>query len=645
MSENTTALPPNVYRVAQSRFDAIPGSLFTYQLPSSVYDLFETLSGLDEVAEARQGLVTGDNFRFIRFWWELPKGRIAYDCQTRSDALLSGKKWFPVMKTGLSKRWYVSPTEVVNWLNDGLEITMLRRPDGRQASRPQNVEFYFRSGLAYSSVGSGQLSIRWMPPGFICEHATNAIYVTRAGWSSRTLTALLNAALIQSLVKISETINVNIGDLLRVPIPRLESIVALEDLSTECIRLRLAQDMREERYPGFICVWNLTNDVESSKNLNRLLTDLESQLDNEVWRAYKLDQADRASLEAKPVNHASSNSGKASGLLTEGQVLDDCELTVTVEENPVRCISFAIGVVLYRFHPGTSSEPGCATYLRSDFAVGSLPEPDEREFDELVGPADRFAYVDSEGGRHVFSAEVEQALCDLAVPDGITVLDEGHPRDLPDLVEKALILMWGEEGAQEIIVEGADGDLRKFLSRDYFTKWHLTKKWYRNRPVYWPLQSARRSYGFVIFHEKMEEDTLYVLQREYLDHKLNGLSLEVKDLQKQMDGLSGRARKQVEKDLDRTTQLLNEVTEFAATIERIAAGGYRPKPNWMDDGVILRLAPLWELIPFWRAESKRSWERLQRGDYDWSHIAMNYWPDRVKEKCQTDKSLAIAHGV
>lgn len=34
-----------------------------------------------------------------------------------------------------------------------------------------------------------------------------------------------------------------------------------------------------------------------------------------------------------------------------------------------------------------------------------------------------------------------------------------------------------------------------------------------------------------------------------------------------------------------------------------------------------------------------------QGDYDWSHLAMNYWPDRVREKCKTDKSLAIAHGL
>ena len=40
---------------------------------------------------------------------------------------------------------------------------------------------------------------------------------------------------------------------------------------------------------------------------------------------------------------------------------------------------------------------------------------------------------------------------------------------------------------------------------------------------------------------------------------------------------------------------------------------------------------------------KDTWAKLEKGDYDWAHLAMAYWPDRVREKCKTDKSLAIAH--
>jgi hypothetical protein len=42
---------------------------------------------------------------------------------------------------------------------------------------------------------------------------------------------------------------------------------------------------------------------------------------------------------------------------------------------------------------------------------------------------------------------------------------------------------------------------------------------------------------------------------------------------------------------------------------------------------------------------KETWTKLKRGDYDWAHLALNYWPERVREKCLNDKSLAIAHGL
>ena len=36
---------------------------------------------------------------------------------------------------------------------------------------------------------------------------------------------------------------------------------------------------------------------------------------------------------------------------------------------------------------------------------------------------------------------------------------------------------------------------------------------------------------------------------------------------------------------------------------------------------------------------------MLRGDYDWAHLAMHLWPERVVSKCVTDASLAISHGL
>ena len=36
---------------------------------------------------------------------------------------------------------------------------------------------------------------------------------------------------------------------------------------------------------------------------------------------------------------------------------------------------------------------------------------------------------------------------------------------------------------------------------------------------------------------------------------------------------------------------------------------------------------------------------MEKGEYDWSHLAYSIWPDRVTKKCRNDLSLAIAHGL
>lgn len=110
------------------------------------------------------------------------------------------------------------------------------------------------------------------------------------------------------------------------------------------------------------------------------------------------------------------------------------------------------------------------------------------------------------------------------------------------------------------------------------------------------------------------------------------------------EGKEGRGRKQIERQIDRATQLLDELTISAQSIERIVREGYEPEPNWIDDGVTPWMAPLWELIPIWWREPKKCCECLRKGRYDWRHIAMNYWPDRVRDMCRTNKPFAIAHG-
>jgi len=620
----------NVYRLPQRAFDAIPGSPWVYWIPDSLRRLFEELPSLGEVAQPRQGLATADNFRFLRYWWEVGRERIGFGCRSREEARASGKRWFPYMKGGAYRKWYGNQEYVVNWRNDGEEIKagiVHRYPylNGKWKWVAKNTDYYFREGVTFTAISSKGFSVRYMPPGFAFDHGGNCVFLQDPHDLPGVLGTLNSSFCWSVLVSLNPTINFFLDDLKRIPLRLGDVSTSLQRCVFTAIRLRRAEGLVNETTFDFTAPPRWDTGLADLAAAQARLADLERQIDEEVYLLYDISDEDRAAIEAE----LGPEKGQDVSPLTH-------------HELAVRWLSYAVGVVLGRFQPGLPGALGSAIYRRDDFAIGSLPAPDEAEFDRLVGPPERFAYVDSDGGRHLFPAEVEAALRDLAVPDGITVLDEGHPRDLPTLVRQALTLMLDEDGAEAVVAEGAGGDLRRFLERDFFTKYHF--KWYRKRPVYWPLQSARRGYGFVLFHERITRMTLYVLQREYLDHKLNGLRLAIGDLQVQLEGKTGHARRQVERQIEQLTQLLDEVAEFARTMEEIVRGGYEPAPDWIDDGIILRLAPLWQLIPLWWQEPKKYWERLEQGEYDWSHIAMRYWPDRVRAKCETDRSLAIAHG-
>jgi len=662
-----TDLPPNVYRLPQRAFDAIPGSPWVYWIPDGLRRLFEELPGLGEVAQPRQGTATSDNARFLRFWWEIGWRHIALGCYDRVEARASGKKWFPYMKGGAYHKWYGNQDYVVNWGDDSAEIAAFDRAVIR------NPDYYFREGVTYSYLTSAAFSARYSPGGFVFDVAGSSLFPDDM---SLVLSVMNSSFAAYALKLINPTVNFQVGDLARLPIPTISSD-DLQDLTRQAIALAETAEQQDETTFDFVAPPRWDTGLDDLTTAQARLTALESQIDDEVYCLYDISDEDRAAIEAEL--GFTNNDLRFTGDNSNGETVEIVNPESEIEnrqELAVRWISYAVGIVLGRFTIGdlrfTNDQPpiqnrqskiGNAIYRREDFAAGSLPAPDEAEFDQLVGPVERFAYVDADGGRHFFPAEVEAALRDLALPDGIAMLDEGHERDLPALVERALMLMLDvkredvkrEEGnhasrfthhatpnTEEVIKVGAGSDLRKFLSRDFFTRWHL--RWYRKRPVYWPLQSARRNYGFVLFHERVDKATLYVLQRDYLDHKLNGLRLQIGDLRGQAESLSGAARKRVERQIDGATQQLDEITEFAGTMERAVREGYEPEPNWIDDGVILRLAPLWELIPIWKREPKKYWERLEQGDYDWSHIAMRYWPERVREKCRTNKSFAIAHG-
>lgn len=503
--------------------------------------------------------------------------------------------------------------------------------------------------------------MRWMPAGFIfdangmsCFPPSSIITTTISVFNSKVGSFLLSL--------INPTVAIQVGDLARLPFIDTDGNQSerLKQLTQYCVHITYSKSFASETTFDFIAPQNWNAYLRDWTAQQARMAEFEAQIDEEIYRLYNINQEGRRAIETElhsdfAIGSDEENANDNENASGEEYPHTESEFDITREELAIRWISFAIGIILGRFQPGIVGVLGNTIYRREDFAIVSLPLPDEAEFDQLVGAVDRFAYVDANGGRHLFTKKIEDQLRALADKDGIVVLDEGHPDDLPAKVETALELMLGERGAAEVVA-ALSGDtnyaarstlelersaLRRFLERDFFAKWHV--KWYRKRPIYWLLQSPKKLYGLYFFHERITKDTLFVVQRKYLDGKIRFTQQALAEARTNAEqAASARDRRALNKQADDLEKVLADLDEFGKRLKAITDRGYDPD---IDDGVILNLAPLADVIPAWSKEPQKYWAGLEAGDYDWAHLAMKYWPDRVKKKCQTDKSLAIAHGM
>jgi len=225
---------------------------------------------------------------------------------------------------------------------------------------------------------------------------------------------------------------------------------------------------------------------------------------------------------------------------------------------------------------------------------------------------------------------------------GILVDDAGHREDIAGRVREAIQVIWGER-AEAIEQEACEilgvKSLRDYLRRptSFFAD-HLSRysKSRRQAPIYWPLSTHSGSYTLWLYYHRLTDQSLYSCVNDFVDPKLRQVGEELERLRRKA-GRSGRE----EKELEQLSELSGELTDLRAELLRVAAFW---KPN-LNDGVQISAAPLWRLFQHkpWQKRLKETWESLERGDYDWAHLAYSVWPARVREKCKADKSLAIAH--
>ncbi|WP_437300227.1 BREX-6 system adenine-specific DNA-methyltransferase PglX [Sorangium sp. So ce426] len=248
-----------------------------------------------------------------------------------------------------------------------------------------------------------------------------------------------------------------------------------------------------------------------------------------------------------------------------------------------------------------------------------------------------------------------QGILDVApagsLPSGIVFVSSEGGDSVDQTPCAPIIAAWKEHGAP--IGEG--DDLRTYLRKSFFD-YH--RKLYENRPIYFPLSSAKKSFVACISIHRWADDTLNVLLADHLVPTKRRLEGELDDLRTAR--ASGANKGKAERRFTDVQKLVEELNDFITKVTEIAEKGPPPPDDKtpkrevdaryvmdLDDGVMVNSAALWPLLePQWK-DPKKWWKELAtaqgKKDYDWSHLAARYFPARVRKKCHDDPSLAVAH--
>ncbi len=150
-----------LFNTNQKLFGDIPGCPVAFWLKPSIAELFTDGELLSKYADLRQGLITGDNERFLRIWTECNVGTISTNN--------SPAKWYFYHKGGEYRKWFGNNALVVNWEHDGYEITNFRDDKGKLRSRPQNIKYYLKEGFTWTALTVADFNVRYMPTGGIFD--------------------------------------------------------------------------------------------------------------------------------------------------------------------------------------------------------------------------------------------------------------------------------------------------------------------------------------------------------------------------------------------------------------------------------------------------------------------------------------------
>lgn len=203
--------------VEQKNFEKIPGAPIGYWVSPKIQEIFTSNLALSAVCSPTQRLATADNARFLRLWFELNYSRIGFGCENAALAARSQKKWFPTTKGGTFRRWFGNMYYVVNWENDGEELTNFKGSVIRNRWR-----YFTKCGATWSTIASGKPSFRYFDKSWLFE-TKGSVCFPEDEKKNNIIMGYLNSPLVSAFLQtLAPTLDYHEGPMGRIPYMDIE---------------------------------------------------------------------------------------------------------------------------------------------------------------------------------------------------------------------------------------------------------------------------------------------------------------------------------------------------------------------------------------------------------------------------------------
>lgn len=280
----------HVYQLPQSKLKGIKSYPFIYWISDEFREKFGG-NAIEDIMDSRQGIATGDNNRFLRFWWEISSVDIS---QIEGD----GQKWVKYSKGGPFLKWFGNIWLVIAF--DSYNKQILATMGNHLPSRL----YYFREGITYSGSGSKGVSFRYFPSNHLFDTGGSCIFMNKynnlfyaLGYINSKLTSYIANCL-------NPTVNIQVGDLKRVPFvtPQLKNENLVASLAKKCVNIKECLSSYSLVEFAFNCSPISMGDMPSCSIYtfytyeNALLTQIllnESVINKTVFEVYELSDHDK----------------------------------------------------------------------------------------------------------------------------------------------------------------------------------------------------------------------------------------------------------------------------------------------------------------------------------------------------------------